>query len=286
MDYGRPMKPFSLKSRIFGLGQTNWTDNSEEVGVFSAKIPTPILVQWVTCPCFPLFNHYFYKKLSIPNIYLVLGFEFGPKENRDLAFVCPLFVLWEYSQSSDIHEVVKGKSRDFVPAWLGNYIRNVITYFDLAILILRMLNEAFFSLKSSTFGHGQTIWANRFWGHFGYFQPKLSTPISVQWVTCPCFPLFNHYFYKKLSIPNIYLVLGFEFGPKENRDLAFVCPLFVLWEYSQSSDIHEVVKGKSRDFVPARLGNYIRNVIILIWPHDITPSSFIPDSRMYCQKTI
>ena len=24
--YGRPMKPFSLKSRIFGLGQTNWAD--------------------------------------------------------------------------------------------------------------------------------------------------------------------------------------------------------------------------------------------------------------------
>ena len=34
-------------------------------------------------PCFPLFNHYFYKKLTlyiqIPNIYLGLGFEFGPQ---------------------------------------------------------------------------------------------------------------------------------------------------------------------------------------------------------------
>ena len=26
MDYGRPMKPFSLKSQTFGLGQTNWAN--------------------------------------------------------------------------------------------------------------------------------------------------------------------------------------------------------------------------------------------------------------------
>ena len=42
-----------------------------------------ILVQWVSCPCFPLFIYYFY-----PNIYLELGFEFefGPQRIRDLAF--------------------------------------------------------------------------------------------------------------------------------------------------------------------------------------------------------
>jgi hypothetical protein len=37
-------------------------------------------------------HHYFYKKLSlyiqISNIYLGLGFEFGPQRNRDLAIVC------------------------------------------------------------------------------------------------------------------------------------------------------------------------------------------------------
>ena len=117
--YGQLTPSEALKSKTFGL-----------FGVFSAKLSAPILVQWVPCSCFSLSNNHFYKKSSlnihIPNIYLVLGFEFGPKENRDLAFVCPLFVLWEYSQSSDIHEVVKGKSREFVPAWLGNYIRNVI----------------------------------------------------------------------------------------------------------------------------------------------------------------
>ena len=159
----------------------------------------------------------------------------------------------------------------------GNWDDHTAAFsFHLPHLAPRTTNTqwSLFSLKSRTFRLGQTNWADKLWG------------ILLQWVPCPCFPLFNYYFYKKLSIPNIYLVLGFEFGPKENRDLAFVCPLFVLWEYSQSSDIHEVVKGKSRDFVPAWLGNYIRYVIILIWPHDITPSSFIPDSRMYSQKTI
>ena len=55
---------------------------------------------------------------------------------------------------------------------------------------------------------------------------------KVLWVPCPCFLLFNHYFYKKPSlyirIPNIYLRLGFEFGLQRIRDLAIVCPLSVL----------------------------------------------------------
>ena len=41
------------------------------------------------CPCFPLINHYFCKKLSlyiqILNIYFGLGFEFWPKRIRHLA---------------------------------------------------------------------------------------------------------------------------------------------------------------------------------------------------------
>ena len=79
---------FSLTSRTVGL-----EPNSGIFGVFSAKLSAPILVQWVPCPCFPLFHHHFYKKLSlyiyIANIYLGLGFEFGPNRIRDLAFVCP-----------------------------------------------------------------------------------------------------------------------------------------------------------------------------------------------------
>ena len=53
----RPMKPFLLKSGFFVMGQTN----SGAFGVFLAKLSAPILVQWVPCPIFPLFNHYFYK---------------------------------------------------------------------------------------------------------------------------------------------------------------------------------------------------------------------------------
>ena len=33
---------------------------------------------------------------------------------------------------------------------------------------LRTPNEAFFSSKSQTFELGQTIWADRFWGIWGY----------------------------------------------------------------------------------------------------------------------
>jgi hypothetical protein len=52
-----------------------------------------------------------------------------------------------------------------------------------------MPNEAFFSSKSQTFGFGQAIWAVNF-GAFGVFSAD----------SCPCFPLIDHYFYKKLSL--------------------------------------------------------------------------------------
>ena len=59
--------------------------NSGAFGVFSAELSAHILVQWVLCQCFLLFNHYFYKKLSlyihIPNVYLGFGFEFGQQKN-------------------------------------------------------------------------------------------------------------------------------------------------------------------------------------------------------------
>ena len=82
---------FSLKSRTFGLGQTNWTHKLWGIwGIFGL---TTILVQWVPWRCFTLFNNYFCKKLSldihIPNIYLWLGFRFGPQRIRDSAFMCP-----------------------------------------------------------------------------------------------------------------------------------------------------------------------------------------------------
>ena len=85
-------KPFFHRNpKLWGLGrQIEWI-NSGAFGVISADLSAPILVQWVPCPCFSLFNNHFYKKLSldihIPNINLGLVFEFGPQRIRDLAFI-------------------------------------------------------------------------------------------------------------------------------------------------------------------------------------------------------
>ena len=66
-----------------GLGRQFGQINFRAFGVFSANLSAPIFVLWVLCPCFSLFDHYFYKKISlyipIPIIYLGLGFEFGPQ---------------------------------------------------------------------------------------------------------------------------------------------------------------------------------------------------------------
>ena len=54
-DYGRPMKPFSLKSRTFGLGQTNWADQFWGIwGYQNLGYNSESLVH-----VFHLFNHYF-----------------------------------------------------------------------------------------------------------------------------------------------------------------------------------------------------------------------------------
>ena len=69
MDYGHPMKPFSIEIHNFWA----WADKLGHLGYFRPiyKLPTPILVQF---PCFPLFNHYFCKKVSVyvhnPNIWI------------------------------------------------------------------------------------------------------------------------------------------------------------------------------------------------------------------------
>ena len=89
-------------------------------------------------------------------------------------------------------------------------------------------NEAFFSLKSRTFGLGQTNWADKFWGIWGIFCQTLGThfgTVSPLFIFSIIQPLFLQ---KKLSlyihIPHIYLGLGFEFGPHRITDLAFLCP--------------------------------------------------------------
>ena len=86
-------KLFFKNSKLLGFGRQIGLIFFEAFKVFSAKLSAPILVLWVPCPFFPLFNHYFYKKLSlyshIPNVYLGLGFQFGPQRITNIAFMCP-----------------------------------------------------------------------------------------------------------------------------------------------------------------------------------------------------
>ena len=101
-DYGGPIKPFfHWNPELLGLGRQIGQINSGAFGVFLAELSVPVLILWVPSPCFPLFNHYFYKKQAftyphIPNIYFGLGFEFGPQRIRDLAFACLWSVLWMF----------------------------------------------------------------------------------------------------------------------------------------------------------------------------------------------
>ena len=53
---------FHWNPELLGLGRQIGQINSGAFEVFSAKLSAPILLQWVPCPCFLLFNHYFYKK--------------------------------------------------------------------------------------------------------------------------------------------------------------------------------------------------------------------------------
>jgi hypothetical protein len=91
-----------------------------------------------------------------------------------------------------------------------------------------------FSLKSQTFGLGQTNWADKFWGIWGIFG-YISALILVLWVPCPCFSLFNHYFYKKLSQLFIWN-WDLNLGRKELRIyISFVrCPWHGLTTYHTS----------------------------------------------------
>ena len=79
-DYGRSMKPFFIEIPIFlGLSKQFGQINFGAFGVFSSNLSASTLVLRVPCPCFPLINYYFYKKLS----------QFGLQRTRDLTIVCP-----------------------------------------------------------------------------------------------------------------------------------------------------------------------------------------------------
>ena len=73
---------------------------------------------------------------------------------------------------------------------------------------LRTPNEDFFHRYPKLLVLGRHI-GQIYLGLFGVFLAELSAPILAPWVHCPCFPLINHYFYKKklslyIHIPNIF----------------------------------------------------------------------------------
>ena len=88
-----------------------------------------------------------------------------------------------------------------------------------------------FSSKFQTFGLGQTIWADIFWGMWGIFGRLISThfgrvsPLSMFYINQP---LFLPKLSLCIQIPNMYLGLGFEFGPQRIRNLAIACPQSVF----------------------------------------------------------
>ena len=68
---------FHWNPELLDLGRQIGQINSRAFGVLLANLSAPILVQRVPCPCFQLFNHCFYKKLSlihIPNDYFLQRF--------------------------------------------------------------------------------------------------------------------------------------------------------------------------------------------------------------------
>ena len=85
-------------------------------------------------------------------------------------------------------------------------------------------------------------------GAFGVFLANLSAPILLLRVSCPCFSLIIHYFYKKLclyiQIQNIYL--GFEFVQQRIRD----CVSVVHAYYNESG-----IKRKKEDSM-TQFGEY------------------------------
>jgi hypothetical protein len=64
-------------------------------------------------------------------------------------------------------------------------------------------------MKPQTFGLGQTNWTDKFWGIRGILGQNISTHFGI---SCSCFPLFNHYLKKKLSL--YFYILDLNLGRK------------------------------------------------------------------------
>jgi hypothetical protein len=129
--------------------------------------------------------------------------------------------------SIQIHLICIKKAKDTNKYfWISFPLKTTVLLHWLALTHgLQMPNEGIFYRNPKLLGLGRQFGQMSF-GAFGVFLANLSAPILVLWVPCPCFLLINHYFYNILSlymqIPNVYLGLGFEFGPHRISDLAIM----------------------------------------------------------------
>ena len=88
---------------------------------------------------------------------------------------------------------------------------NCVGYEEPKLTMVIDAQWSLFSLKSRTFGLEQTNWADKFWDIWSIFSQTISTNVSMFSINQPLF-LQKLSFY--IQIPNIYLGLGFEFGPR------------------------------------------------------------------------
>ena len=72
-NYGHSERAFFKNLEIWTWADILGLKCFEAFGVFSAGLSVPILVLWVPCPCFPLFNHYFFKKSLYPTPKYLFG---------------------------------------------------------------------------------------------------------------------------------------------------------------------------------------------------------------------
>ena len=83
---------FFKNLELLGLGRHFGLKFFEAFVVFSAGLSAPILVLWVPCPCFPLFNHFFYK--TTKPLYPTPKYLFGSAQ----------IFIWEWDLNLDSKE--------------------------------------------------------------------------------------------------------------------------------------------------------------------------------------
>ena len=131
-------------------------------------------------------------------------------------------------QNTFIHLFLYTNNDDFwdKKTWFGN-----LNFTNFEYLAPRTTDAqwSLFSLKSRTFGLGQTNWADKFWGIWVIFGRTIGThfgtvsPLAMFSIIQPLFLQKTKPSYLYIRIPNIYFGLGFEFGSQRIRNLAFVC---------------------------------------------------------------